>query len=225
MEYMNDQKLQAVILNCTLKKSPATSNTQGLIDKLVEQFSSLDISSEVIRAADHSILHGTSSNEGEGDEWPMILEKIRACDIFIIGTPIWVGFPGSLSQQVIERLDDVFYNEKLQDPETGQYFFYNKVGGVLVTGNEDGAHTTVARILWALNEFGCTIPPTSNAYWVGKAGPGPNYLEAGGEEYLYTNKMVTHMAHNLASMARLLKENPIPINLKQLTGEAKKESK
>ncbi|HEY0011160.1 MAG TPA: flavodoxin family protein [Candidatus Paceibacterota bacterium] len=217
--------MNALIFNCTLKKSPTVSNTQALIDKVVREFDSLGVSSEVVRIADYHIAPGTSSDEGNGDQWPQLLPKVRACDIFIIATPIWVGFTGSLAQRVIERLDDVFHNEEHQDPKTGQTFFYGKVGGTIVTGNEDGAHGVVARVNWALNEFGCTIPPSANTYWVGKAGPGPSYLDDDGTSYLYTNKTLRHMAHNLAYMAGVLKAHPISTNLNALTEEAKKESR
>jgi len=216
--------MKALILNCTLKKSPAVSNTQALIDKVVAEFDTLGVTSEIVRVADFNVAAGTSSDEGYGDEWPKLLPKVRACDIFIIATPIWVGFTCSLAQRVIERLDAVFHEEGLQDSITGQTIFYGKVGGTIVTGNEDGAHGVVARVNWALNEFGCTIPPTANTYWVGKAGPGPSYLDDKGTSYLYTNKTLRHMAHNLAYMAKVLKDNPIPINLNALTEEAKKES-
>jgi multimeric flavodoxin WrbA len=216
--------MKALIFNCTLKKSPAVSNTGALIDKVTDQFTKLGVTSEVVRIADYNVSPGTSSDEGDGDEWPKLLPKVRECDIFIIATPIWVGFTGSIAQRVIERLDAVFHEEELMDPETGQTIFYGKVGGVIVTGNEDGAHGVVSRVVWALNEFGCTIPPTANTYWVGKAGPGPSYLDDEGTRYLYTNKTLRHMTHNLAFMAGVLKKNPNPTNLNALTKEAEGES-
>jgi multimeric flavodoxin WrbA len=216
--------MKALFFNCSLKASPEPSNTDALIQQAVTEFEKLGVTSEVVRVVDYNVKPGVESDEGEGDEWPQLLEKIRACDIFIIGTPIWVGFTCSVTQRVIERLDAVFYDEKTQDPVTGQYLFYNKVGGVVVTGNEDGAHNVTARVLWALNEFGCTIPPNASAYWVGKAGPGPSYIEDKGQTYEYTNNLVLMMTHNLASMAKLLKENPIKTDLKQLEKRAKEMS-
>jgi multimeric flavodoxin WrbA len=131
---------------------------------------------EVLRFVEFYVYPGTSSNEGNGDEWPKILKKIKSCDIFIIGTPIWVGHLSSTAQRIIERLDAIFHEKKLQDSETGQYFTYNKVAGVLITGNEDGAHLCASQVLWAMQEFGFTIPPNVNSYWVGMAGPGPSYI-------------------------------------------------
>ena len=121
---------------------------------------------------------------------------------------------------MIERLDSLFHEEDLADPETGQFLTYNKVAGALVTGNEDGAHSSVAQILWAMQEFGFTVPPNANSYWVGPAGPGPSYLEAAGPEWEYTNGKHRYMVRNLVYFAGLLKQNPIPTNLKALQKDA-----
>jgi len=208
-------------LNCTLKKSPQISNTRAIIDKAVDLFRELGVESEVIRVVDHKISFGVSSDEGEGDEWPHILEKVKACDILIIASPIWFGVRSSVCQMVMERLDGTYADG---DPVTGQYPLYGKVAGVMVTGNEDGAHNICAHTLFNLTHLGCTIPPNVDCYWVGDAGPGPSYIEAGGDRHLYTNRTVRYMVHNLAHFAKLLKENPIPTNLKELDEEARKVS-
>lgn len=213
--------LHACILNCTLKKSPTVSNTQALIDKVVNQYNKLNVTADVIRVADYQIPFGVSSNEGPDDEWPEILEKIKAAQIFIIATPIWFGVRGSVSQMVIERLDGT-YEEG--DPETGQFPLYGKVGGVIVTGNEDGAHDVAANTLFNLTHLGCTIPPNVDTYWVGPAGPGPSYIEADGMHHLYTNKTLRFLVSNTTYMAQLLQKHPIPTNLKTLISEAEKES-
>jgi multimeric flavodoxin WrbA len=210
--------LKAVILNCTLKKSPAISNTRALIDKVVRLMEPMGVKSEVIRVVDHHIPFGVSSNEGDGDEWPKILKKLTTADIVIIGTPIWFGVRSAVAQLVIERLDGT-YSEG--DPKTGQFPLYNKVAGVVVTGNEDGAHDAASNTLFNLSHLGCVVPPNADCYWVGDAGPGPSYIEAGGDKHMYTNKTARYMAHNLVYLANLLKKNPIPTNLKQLIEEAK----
>ncbi|HEX8019082.1 hypothetical protein [Mucilaginibacter sp.] len=110
------------------------------------------------------------------------------------------------------------------DKETGQYMPYNKVAGCLVTGNEDGAHSCAAQVLWSLQEVGFTIPPNVNAYWVGMAGGEKDYVEAGGERYLYTNKSLRYMTGNLAFFARLLADNPITTNLNEEMKKAEAES-
>ena len=214
--------LKAVILNCTLKRSPEISNTRALIDKAVTLFHEQGVETEVIRVIDHNVRFGVSSDEGEGDEWPEILKKIKACDILIIGSPIWFGVRSAVAQMVLERLDGT-YDES--DPETGQFPLYGKVGGVVITGNEDGAHDVAANTLFNLSHLGCTIPPNVDTYWVGDAGPGPSYIEAGGDKHLYTNKTVRYMVNNLVYFANLVKEHPIPTNLRKLYEEAQKESR
>ncbi|RYD75345.1 MAG: flavodoxin family protein, partial [Sphingobacteriales bacterium] len=145
-----------------------------------------------------NIKTGNSSDEGGGDEWPLILEKIKKCQIFIIAAPIWMGHLASNAQKVIERLDAIFRDKSLSDETNGPYMPYGKVGGCLITGNEDGAHSCAAQVLWALQEVGFTIPPNVNAYWVGKAGGEKDYVEAGGERYLYTNRTLRYMVANLS---------------------------
>jgi multimeric flavodoxin WrbA len=215
-------EIKALFLNCTLKKTPKVSNTEALIKKAVSLYSELGVKSEVIRPVDYNIAFGVSSDEGDGDEWPKILEKIYESDIIIIGSPIWFGVRSAVAQMIFERLDGT-YDEG--DPDTGQYPLYGKVGGVVVTGNEDGAHDVSSNTLFNLSHLGCTIPPNCDTYWVGDAGPGPSYIEAGGEKHLYTNKTVRYMVHNTTFIARLIKEHPITTNLIKLTDEAKKESR
>ncbi len=213
--------IKALFLNCTLKKSPRISNTRALIDKAVDLFRDLGVESEVVRVVDYKVAFGVSSDEGEGDEWPLILEKVKACDILVIASPIWFGVRSSVCQMVLERLDGTYVDG---DPVTGQYPLYGKVAGAIVTGNEDGAHDICANTLFNLTHLGCTIPPNVDCYWVGDAGPGPSYIEARGDRHLYTNRTVRYMVRNLAHFAKLLKENPIPTNLKQLDEGARKVS-
>jgi multimeric flavodoxin WrbA len=202
----SDVRLRAVFLNCTLKRSPEVSNTEALAQRVVAWFDTMNVESEIVRVVDYNIPTGVSSDEGDGDEWPGILAKITAADIIVIAAPIWFGHRSSVAQLVIERLDGT-YNER---NEAGQYPLYNKVGGVVVTGNEDGAHSTAESTLFNLSHLGCTIPPNSDTYWVGDAGPGPSYIEAGGENHAYTQRTTRWMAHNLVHLARMLKEHPIP---------------
>ena len=209
--------LKAIILNCTLKKSPTVSNTEALISKVVDLYKKLDTISEVIRVVDYNIPFGVSSDEGKGDQWPAILKKIKASDIIIIAAPIWFGVRSSVAQLVIERLDGT-YDEG--DVKTGQFPLYGKVGGVIVTGNEDGAHDVASNTLFNLSHLGCVIPPNSDTYWVGDAGPGPSYIEAGGDVHLYTNKTSRYLVHNTVFIAKLLKEHPIDTNLKDLIKES-----
>jgi multimeric flavodoxin WrbA len=162
--------LKALFLNCTLKRSPQISNTQALIDKATGLFSDLGVESECIRVVDHKIPFGVSSNEGESDEWPLILAKIKACDILVMCSPIWFGVRSSVAQMVIERLDGT-YEES--DPQTGQFPLYGKVAGVLITGNEDGAHDVAANTLFNLTHLGCTVPPKCRQLLGGASRAGP----------------------------------------------------
>ncbi len=198
--------LRAVFLNCTLKNSPEVSNTEALIAKVVEWFDTMDVESEIVRVVDYAVAFGVTSDEGGGDQWPAILEKIMAADIIVVGTPIWFGARASVCQLVMERLDGTY----AETNEAGQYPLYNKVAGVVVTGNEDGAHAAAETTLFNLTHLGCTVPPNVDTYWVGDAGPGPSYIEAGGENHPYTRRTTRWMAHNLVHMARILKANPIP---------------
>lgn len=199
-------ELKAVFLNCTLKKSPEVSNTEALARKVVEWFDRMGVESEIVRIVDYNVPFGVTSYEGEGDEWPLILDKIKAADIIVMCTPIWFGVRGSVCQLVVERLDGT-YNER---NEKGQYPLYGKVAGVVVTGNEDGAHSAAETTLFNMTHLGCAVPPNADTYWVGDAGPGPSYIEAGGENHAYTQRTTRWMAHNLVHLARILKANPIP---------------
>src|ERR671914_389939 len=198
--------LKAVFLNCTLKRSPEVSNTEALARKVIAWLDTMEVDSEIIRIVDYRVPTGVTSNEGEGDEWPEILARIKAADILVIATPIWFGVRGSVAQMVIERLDGT-YNER---NEAGQYPLYNKVGCVVVTGNEDGAHAAAETTLFNLSHLGCVIPPNADTYWVGDAGPGPSYIEAGGEHHAYAQRTTRWMAHNAVHMARILRATPIP---------------
>ncbi|MCX6805080.1 MAG: flavodoxin family protein [Patescibacteria group bacterium] len=209
--------VKALILNCTLKKSPKESNTEALIKKAVAHYQELGVEAEVVRIIDHNILTGISSDEGQGDEWPMINAKVKTANIIVIATPIWFGVRGSVCQMVMERLSGG-YDEA--DPDTGQYPLYNKVGACIVTGNEDGAHDVCSNTLFNLTHLGATIAPNSDSYWVGEAGPGPSYIEIG-QKNLYTNRTISYLTHNTAYMAELLANNPIPTNLKDLDEIAK----
>ena len=208
--------VSALFLNCTLKPSPDVSNTQALIDKVAGLMTRQGVACTAVRVADRAVGTGISSDLGPGDGWPAILEQVLATDILVIGTPIWLGHMSSICQRVIERLDDTY---SAYDPVNGQFPLYGKVGAVIVTGNEDGAQSTSSEVLYALQSFGCTVPPNSDVYWVGDAGAGPSYIAAGAERHFYTNKCAAWMAYNTVWMARTLRENPCPTDLTALATE------
>lgn len=213
--------LKAVFLNCTLKPSSDVSNTGHLIQKTVDLFSQVGVISKTIRVVDYKVAFGNSSDEGGGDDWPILLEEIKAADILILATPIWLGDKSAVCKMVIERLDGSTSEE---NPNNGQPPLYNKVGGVLITGNEDGAKKVGADVLFSLVHSGCSLPPNPMAYWVGPAGPGPSYIEAGGDKHFFTNKNIRSLVDNVFYLAQLLKDNPIPTNLIVINEKAKQDS-
>lgn len=210
--------LNALFLNCTLKKSPETSNTEAFIDVARKIFAELQVETKSLRLADYSIALGNSSDEGGEDQWPEILQQIKQHDMLVIASPIWRGDRSSVAKVVAERLDGVW--EETDDK--GQYPTYNKVGGVMIDGNEDGAKKAISSILMDLSEQGFSIPVNAFSYYVGKAGPGPAYIEAGGDRHLFTNKMLYNMVYNMTHLAQVLKQSPYPADLNELTEKAKK---
>jgi len=207
--------LKAIFLNCTLKKSPELSHTQGLINISKAIMEKNGIGVEVLRPIDYDIAIGVwpdmTEHGWDKDEWPMIYEKVMQADILVITAPIWLGEKSSVSTIVIERL---YANSHILN-EHGQYIYYGKVGGCLITGNEDGAKHCSMNILYSLQHLGYVIPPQADAGWLGEAGPGPSYLDegSGGPENDFTNRNTTFMTWNLMHMARMLKDaGGIPVH-------------
>jgi multimeric flavodoxin WrbA len=200
--------LRALFINCTLKRSPEQSHTQGLADLALEIFRRNDVTVDVVRAIDHDIATGVwpdmTEHGWDRDEWPAIFEQVMAADILVIGTPIWLGEKTSVCTQVIERL---YGNSHLLN-DAGQYAYYGRVGGCIVTGNEDGAKHCSMNVLYSLQHLGYVIPPQADSAWLGEAGPGPSYLDpgSGGPANDFTNRNTTFMAWNLMHVARILKE-------------------
>jgi len=201
--------LRAVYINTTLKKSPERSHTQGLMDLSAELMRRQGVGVEMIRAIDEDIASGVwpdmTEHGWESDAWPAIFEKVMAADILVIGTPIWLGEKSSVCTRVIERL---YGNSGILNSH-GQYAYYGRVGGCLVTGNEDGIKHCSMAVLYALQHLGFTIPPQADAGWIGEAGPGPSYLDegSGGPQNDFTNRNTTFMTWNLLHFARLLKDS------------------
>jgi len=198
--------LKALFINCTLKRSPELSHTQGLIDISTAIMEKSGVSVEALRAVDYDIAYGVWPDMTEygwdNDAWPAILEKVMAAEILIITSPIWLGEKSSICTKVIERL----YAASGELNSDGQYAYYGRVGGCLITGNEDGAKHCSMNILYSLQHLGYVIPPQADAGWLGEAGPGPSYLDAGsgGPENDFTNRNTTFMTWNLLHMARVL---------------------
>ncbi len=209
--------LKAVYVNCTLKKSPKSSHTQNLMNGSIAIMKSEKVSVEVVRLVDHQIpveVQPDMTEEGETkDDWPKLYEKIIAADILVIGTPIWLGERSSVASKLIERLYAMsgYHNDK------GQYVYYGKVGGCIITGNEDGIKHCSMGILYALQHLGYSIPPQADAGWIGEVGPGPSYGDTEwqgkkidppvGFDSEFTNRNTTFMTYNLLHLASMLKSN------------------
>lgn len=197
--------LRALFLNTTLKYGDEKSNTEALADEVFDIYRENGVETESVRITDYNVPFGISDDLGGGDEFPQILKKVEAADIVIIGTPIWLGEKSSVAKLLIERL----YGSTSLTNDKGQSIFYNKVGGVVVTGNEDGGKAAAKSILYSMAHNGFTIPPNVDTYWVGDAGPGPSYMEAGTDNE-FTKSHVKMLAWNTMHLARLFKEHPIP---------------
>ena len=200
--------LGAVFVNCTLKRSPELSNTQALADQSIRIMERVGVSVEVVRAVDYAIATGVypdmTEHGWERDAWPAISEKVMASDIVVLLSPIWLGEKSSICTQVIERL---YGNSHLLN-EHGQYAYYGRVGGCIITGNEDGIKHCAMNVLYSLQHLGFTIPPQADSGWIGEAGPGPSYLDdgSGGPENDFTNRNTTFLTWNLLHLARMLKD-------------------
>jgi multimeric flavodoxin WrbA len=198
--------LNALFLNCTLKRSPELSHTEGLVRISRQIMEKNGVSVEELRPVDYDIAPGVwpdmREHGWEKDDWPEIYEKVKKANILIISSPIWLGEKSSVCTNVIERL----YSTSSDLNEAGQYAYYGRVGGCLITGNEDGVKHCSMNILYSLQHLGYAIPPQADAGWIGEAGPGPSYLDpgSGGPENDFTNRNTTFMTWNLMHLARLI---------------------
>lgn len=197
--------MNALVLNATLKRAPEPSNTEALARVVMAALGAQGVTATLERVLDYNVLPGVTNDEGEGDEWPQLLEKILAADILIVASPTWVGQPSSVAKRVLERMDALLS----ETDEQGRPVAYNKVAGVVVTGNEDGAHHVINEISGALLDIGFTVPGQAWTYWNKGPGPGETYLET---DYKHDWSQSTGelMAHNLVAVARALQATPIP---------------
>ncbi len=198
--------LRAMFINCTLKRSPELSNTEGLVRLSRGIMEKQGVAVSVLRAVDHDIATGVwpdmTEHGWESDEWPQLYGQVMAADILVLAGPIWLGDNSSVMKTVIERL--YACSSLLND--SGQYAYYGRVGGCLITGNEDGVKHCAMNVLYSLQHLGYTIPPQADAGWIGAAGPGPSYLDpgSGGPENDFTNRNTTFMTWNLLHLAAMI---------------------
>ena len=202
---MPDTPLKAVALNCTLKRSPAPSSTDLMVQLLSHALTEYEVETEIIRVVDHAVAEGVSSDEGDGDGWPPIRQKILDAQILLVATPIWLGNPSSVCRKVLERLD-AFLGE---EDDQGRIIAYDRVGICATVGNEDGAHNVGAQVFQGLVDVGFTIPPNAQAYWVGEAMGSVDFNDL--DEVPDSIKTtVADVARNAAHLARLLRGSGYP---------------
>jgi multimeric flavodoxin WrbA len=205
--------LRAVMVNCSLQQRPEDSHTRRLLARAAGVMSSQGVSVDVVHALEHHIGFGmvkdAGTTRGVRDEWPGLMERILAADILVLGTPIWLGVKSSVATLVIERM----YAYSGDRNDKGQWLYYGKAAGCVVTGNEDGIKACARDLLYALQHIGYTIPPQADCGWIGEAGPGPSYgdvLDGSdtpvGYDNEFTQRNTTFMAWNLMHMARMLKD-------------------
>lgn len=199
--------MQAVILNCTLKPSPETSNTEALAQAVIDELERQGVETEMIRIADKHVPPGVVTKVSDDDEWPAIHDKLCAAEILVIASPTWMGHPSSIAQRVLERMDAMIS----EMTDGGLPVAYNKVAGVVCTGNEDGAHHVISEISGALIDIGYTIPGQAWTYWNKGPGPGQSYTET---DYRHDWSITTGKtaASVLAAVARALEAAPIQRN-------------
>jgi multimeric flavodoxin WrbA len=197
--------LTCLVLNCTLKPSPGESSSQLLGSQVLEAFRDLGVRGSIERVVDHDVRFGVSTDEGDGDGWPALRQKMLAAEILVLVTPIWMGQPGSVAKMVLERLDA----ELSETDDEGRLLTFGKVAGVGVVGNEDGAHHVSAELFQALDDVGFTVPAQGVTYWVGEAMQAVDYKDVSPtpEKTAGTTQV---LARHATHLARLLKDSPYP---------------
>jgi len=192
--------LTCLVLSCTLKPSPADSSSELLGTQLLDAFAALGVRGSMERVVDHDVRFGVTTDEGDGDEWPTLREKVLEADVVVMVTPIWMGQPSSVCKMVLERLDA----ELSETDDEERPILFGKVAGVGVVGNEDGAHHVCAELFQALGDVGFTIPAQAATYWVGEAMQAVDYrdLDTTPEKTAGTTQLLARNATHLAGLLR-----------------------
>jgi multimeric flavodoxin WrbA len=197
--------LKAVAFNCTLKPSNEPSSTELLVAQILGRMKHYGVVGEIERVVNHNVKPGVTSDEGKGDAWPGLRKKILDAQIFLLGTPIWLGQPSSVCKRVLERMD-AFLSET---DDKGRMVSYGRVACVAVVGNEDGAHHVTAELYQALADVGFTIPANAVSYWVGRAMQRTDYKDLK-ETPTEVNVATDMLTSNVVHLAELLSNNPYP---------------
>ena len=204
-ETTSSSDLTCLVLTCTLKPSPADSSSELLGSQVLDAFSALGVDGSMERVVDHDVRFGVTTDEGDGDAWPTLRERVLAADVLVLVTPIWLGQPSSVCKMVLERFDA----ELGETDDDGRPIMFGKVAGVGVVGNEDGAHHVCAELFQALGDVGFTIPAQAATYWVGEAMQAVDYrdLDTTPEKTAGTTQL---LARNATHLARLLRSSNYP---------------
>jgi multimeric flavodoxin WrbA len=197
--------LKALVLSCTLKRSPEPSSSVLIGQQVLDALSSFDVEGELVRVVDHDVRYGVTTDEGDGDEWPALRRKVLDADIVVLAVPVWLGQPSSVCKVVLERLDA----ELGETDDEGRMLTYGTVALVAVVGNEDGAHHVTAECLQALNDTGFTVPANGSTYWVGEAMQGTDYQDLD-ETPEKTATATRTAAANAVHLARMLRSSRYP---------------
>jgi multimeric flavodoxin WrbA len=198
--------LRALVLNCTLKPSPRPSSADKLATEVTAALSGHGVRCEAVRVVDHLVQFGVTTDEGDGDDWPSIREKLLASDILVMATPIWLGQPSSVCKMVLERLDA----ELGELDDEGRPIMFGKVAGLVVVGNEDGAHHVASEVYQALSDVGFTIPAQAVTYWVGEAMQATDYQDKDPKPEK-TARTTRILAANASHIAELLRSANYPV--------------
>jgi multimeric flavodoxin WrbA len=197
--------MRATVLNCTLKRSPERSNTAALAGVVIGALEEQGVECESFRLADLALPPGVESDLGGGDEWPKVRSAIVGSEILIVATPTWLGQPSSIAKLALERMDAMLSETDSEERPIA----YNRVAGVVVTGNEDGAHHVISEVSGALIDIGFTIPGQAWTYWNRGPGPGEEYLDTD-EGHEWSHSTARTAASNLVATAKALAAAPIP---------------
>jgi multimeric flavodoxin WrbA len=197
--------LTALALICTLTPSPEPSSSELMAQHILDELKGQNVDTSSVRVVDYNVKRGVLTDMGDGDQWPVIREQILAADILVLSTPIWMGHPCSVAQQVLERLDA----ELSETDDQGRPIMYGKVATVAVVGNEDGAHKTIADMMQGLNDVGFTLPAQGGTYWVGEAMHTIDFKDLAQvpDPVASTN---AGLARNAAHLARFLRAHQYP---------------
>jgi multimeric flavodoxin WrbA len=198
--------MKAVVLNCTLKPSPQRSNTAALADVVIAELKKGGAEVETVRLVDLNIKPGVTADEGEGDDWPAVDAKLKAARIVIFATPTWLGQMSSVALRALERMDAWFG----ETDDSGRPVAFGKVAGIVVTGNEDGAHNIVATLSQGLIDMGFTLPGQSWTYWHLGPGPGPDYTETD-QGHDYSDRVGRNASRNLLAVAQAIRPETYPV--------------